>query len=80
MIGEIKKAVYASMKGLDHPTPSIDKYLSEYYHLKTLKNLGIVTPIDKYHPYIIDIFCRIEQESKILEAKESERRLNKKGV
>ncbi len=52
--------------------------MSEYYHLKTLKSLGISVPSDNYHPKDLEILCRIEQETRILESKESERRLNQK--
>ena len=49
----------------------------EYYRLKTLKSMGIFTPLDHYSPYDLDVLCRIEQEYKILENKEIEAETSK---
>ena len=60
----LKKTVYASYKKLELPDedPFWIPYMQEYFHLKTLKELGITTPRDAYHPNELEIFCRIENE------------------
>ena len=46
--------------------------MQEYFHLKTLKELGITTPSDAYHPNDLDILCRIEAEVTRLNYKKTE--------
>lgn len=75
--GDIQKAVYATYKQLEHDNPGLDKYFMEYYHLKALNNIGIVTNKDSYHPKVISILATIESEFRRLEAKETNKARSK---